>query len=350
MQPIGAARCRPGHRGRHQRGAGPLGHRRLGHARPPRARRTSPRKAASRAATWPPRWPRPTWSSSTPTACRWSIRAISSRTPRSPTVDPHGRITIWSSTQGSFPTRAEVADVLDIPEARIKVIPMECGGGFGGKIRALVEPLAVLLSRATGRPGVADHDPPRRAAGGHARAGRHHPTEDGRQEGRHAAGARGRDHPRSGRFLGRAADDERRLPGQRVPVAGVRRARLRGPDQQAERGRLSRATGAADRLRQRFAHGHHRPQARPGSCRVQGALPAARRRPDGQRPAVGRQRRRRVPARCSPSTGLARTRRLARKRRQATVTGCAAPAWPSAAGCPTSSRPARRCAWIPTAA
>src|SRR5690348_11752198 len=66
--------------------------------------------------------------------------------------DPHGRITIWSSTQGSFQTRGEVADVLHIPEARIKVIPMECGGGFGGKIRALVEPLAVLLSKATGRP------------------------------------------------------------------------------------------------------------------------------------------------------------------------------------------------------
>jgi CO/xanthine dehydrogenase Mo-binding subunit len=67
-------------------------------------------------------------------------------------VDPHGRITVWSSTQGSFPCRAEIADVLEIPEARIKVIPMECGGGFGGKIRALVEPLAVLLSRATHHP------------------------------------------------------------------------------------------------------------------------------------------------------------------------------------------------------
>ena len=66
--------------------------------------------------------------------------------------DPHGRITIWSSTQGSFQTRGEVADVLEIPEARIKVIPMECGGGFGGKIRALVEPLAVLLSKASGKP------------------------------------------------------------------------------------------------------------------------------------------------------------------------------------------------------
>ena len=66
--------------------------------------------------------------------------------------DPNGRITIWASTQGAFQTRGEVADVLHIPEARIKVIPMECGGGFGGKIRALVEPLAVLLSKAAGRP------------------------------------------------------------------------------------------------------------------------------------------------------------------------------------------------------
>ncbi|HEY3057757.1 MAG TPA: xanthine dehydrogenase family protein molybdopterin-binding subunit [Chloroflexota bacterium] len=67
-------------------------------------------------------------------------------------VDPHGRITIWSSTQGSFQTRGEVAEVLEIPEQRIKVIPMECGGGFGGKIRALLEPLAVLLSKESGRP------------------------------------------------------------------------------------------------------------------------------------------------------------------------------------------------------
>jgi CO/xanthine dehydrogenase Mo-binding subunit len=42
--------------------------------------------------------------------------------------------------------------VLGIEENRIKVIPVECGGGFGGKIRALCEPIAALLARATGRP------------------------------------------------------------------------------------------------------------------------------------------------------------------------------------------------------
>src|SRR6185503_7239114 len=39
-----------------------------------------------------------------------------------------------------------------IPENSIKVIPVECGGGFGGKIRALCEPITALLSRVTGRP------------------------------------------------------------------------------------------------------------------------------------------------------------------------------------------------------
>src|SRR5215470_13170032 len=66
--------------------------------------------------------------------------------------DSNGLLTIWASTQGSFNTRSEVADVLHIPENRIKVIPMECGGGFGGKIRALCEPITALLARATGRP------------------------------------------------------------------------------------------------------------------------------------------------------------------------------------------------------
>src|SRR3954469_6760577 len=63
-----------------------------------------------------------------------------------------GQVTVWATTQGSFNTRSEIADVLKIPENTIKVIPLECGGGFGAKIRALTEPLTVLLSKATGRP------------------------------------------------------------------------------------------------------------------------------------------------------------------------------------------------------
>ena len=66
--------------------------------------------------------------------------------------DTNGQLTLYSSTQGSFNTRAEVAEVLHIEENQIKVIPVECGGGFGGKIRALCEPITAILARITRRP------------------------------------------------------------------------------------------------------------------------------------------------------------------------------------------------------
>src|SRR5207244_9542323 len=49
-------------------------------------------------------------------------------------------------------TRAEVADARKTAENRIKVLPVECGGGSGGKIRALCEPVTAELARVTGRP------------------------------------------------------------------------------------------------------------------------------------------------------------------------------------------------------
>ena len=63
-----------------------------------------------------------------------------------------GRVHIWSSTQGGFCARDTTAAILDLPVSRVKVTPMEIGGGFGGKIRVYVEPLATLLSKKTGRP------------------------------------------------------------------------------------------------------------------------------------------------------------------------------------------------------
>src|SRR5262249_20370658 len=65
---------------------------------------------------------------------------------------PDGTLTIWCSTQGAFTVRAQVSELLHIPVSRIKVVPMEIGGGFGGKIRVYLEPVAALLSRKTGRP------------------------------------------------------------------------------------------------------------------------------------------------------------------------------------------------------
>jgi CO/xanthine dehydrogenase Mo-binding subunit len=66
--------------------------------------------------------------------------------------DQQGNLTLWASTQGSFNTRSETADILGLEENQVKVIPVECGGGFGGKIRALCEPITAVLAKATGRP------------------------------------------------------------------------------------------------------------------------------------------------------------------------------------------------------
>jgi CO/xanthine dehydrogenase Mo-binding subunit len=66
--------------------------------------------------------------------------------------NPDGQLTIWCSTQGAFTVRAQVGELLRMPVSRIKVVPMEIGGGFGGKIRVYLEPVAAVLSRKSGRP------------------------------------------------------------------------------------------------------------------------------------------------------------------------------------------------------
>ncbi len=64
----------------------------------------------------------------------------------------NGELTIWTSTQGAFTTRDSLAGVLDLPVSKIKVIPMEIGGGFGGKIPIYLEPVTALLSKKAGAP------------------------------------------------------------------------------------------------------------------------------------------------------------------------------------------------------
>ncbi|MCH8205696.1 MAG: xanthine dehydrogenase family protein molybdopterin-binding subunit [Chloroflexi bacterium] len=65
---------------------------------------------------------------------------------------PNDKLTIWSSSQGHFPARERTAGVLGIPPFRIKVVPMEIGGGFGGKTTVYLEPVAAILSRKSGHP------------------------------------------------------------------------------------------------------------------------------------------------------------------------------------------------------
>ena len=63
-----------------------------------------------------------------------------------------GRVTIWTSTQGIFPIRTSTAAILGIPESRVKVVPMEIGGGFGGKQSPYLDPVVAILSKKSGYP------------------------------------------------------------------------------------------------------------------------------------------------------------------------------------------------------
>ena len=65
---------------------------------------------------------------------------------------PNDKLTVWSSSQGHFPARERTAGVLGIPSFSIKVVPMEIGGGFGGKTTVYLEPVAAVLSRKSGHP------------------------------------------------------------------------------------------------------------------------------------------------------------------------------------------------------
>ena len=76
-------------------------------------------------------------------------------------IEPHsctvlwnkdGRVQIWNSTQAPFDVRDMTAGILGLPSTRMKLTPLEIGGGFGGKWEPYAEPIAALLSKKTGRP------------------------------------------------------------------------------------------------------------------------------------------------------------------------------------------------------
>ena len=76
-------------------------------------------------------------------------------------IEPHnttvlwkrdGSITVWVSTQGAFQIREQVSEVLQVPIGKVKVIPCEIGGGFGGKFPIYMEPAAAVMSHKTGHP------------------------------------------------------------------------------------------------------------------------------------------------------------------------------------------------------
>ena len=63
-------------------------------------------------------------------------------------------VTIWASSQGHFALRDHTSRILGIPVSKVKVIPMEIGGGFGGKGQGgcYIEPVVAALAHKTGRP------------------------------------------------------------------------------------------------------------------------------------------------------------------------------------------------------
>ena len=75
-------------------------------------------------------------------------------------IEPHSvtaewagdRVTIWSSTQVPFYARTKTAEVLEIPEHRVRVVVSHLGGGFGGKCDFHFEAHVAALARATRRP------------------------------------------------------------------------------------------------------------------------------------------------------------------------------------------------------
>ena len=63
-------------------------------------------------------------------------------------------VTVWASSQGHFALRDHTSRILGISVGQLNVVPMEIGGGFGGKGQGgcYLEPVVAALARKTGRP------------------------------------------------------------------------------------------------------------------------------------------------------------------------------------------------------
>ncbi len=75
-------------------------------------------------------------------------------------IEPHacvaevadGRWSVTTTTQTPFGVREDVSDLLGIPPEKVVVTGTWVGGGFGGKGSSFLEPYALLLAAAAGRP------------------------------------------------------------------------------------------------------------------------------------------------------------------------------------------------------
>jgi CO/xanthine dehydrogenase Mo-binding subunit len=65
---------------------------------------------------------------------------------------PDGRLKIHSDTQACFFTLDNAALILDVPFGKLRVVGGTVGGGFGGKVDVMVEPIACIAAMKTDRP------------------------------------------------------------------------------------------------------------------------------------------------------------------------------------------------------
>jgi len=66
--------------------------------------------------------------------------------------EPNGRYTVYTNTQALFFTLDNTALILQMPFNKLHFVGGTVGGGFGGKVDVIVEPIAILGAMKTGRP------------------------------------------------------------------------------------------------------------------------------------------------------------------------------------------------------
>jgi CO/xanthine dehydrogenase Mo-binding subunit len=67
-------------------------------------------------------------------------------------VEPDGRILVWSTTQNPFVVRTQLSNIFKVPVSKVRVAVPYLGGGYGSKVYPKIEPLTVALARKAGRP------------------------------------------------------------------------------------------------------------------------------------------------------------------------------------------------------
>jgi CO/xanthine dehydrogenase Mo-binding subunit len=66
--------------------------------------------------------------------------------------EPGGKLVIYTSTQNPSSIRAQLAELFDLPQSKVRVIVPYVGGGYGGKVHPRLEPLTAALARQARRP------------------------------------------------------------------------------------------------------------------------------------------------------------------------------------------------------